>query len=212
MMRPQERVSTLTHFAGFLCAIAGTAYLLASAWGDTPKFVTLLIYGLAVIFLFASSSLYHAFKSAENDTSFLRKMDHLAIFFMIAGTYTPPTWEYLSGGWRIGILGAQWALVFFGIFFKFFYLNAPRAVSAGIYVAMGWLAIIPIHKFFIAMPLPMFLLFIAGGVAFTTGAVIYARKSPDPVPGTFGFHEIFHLFILAGAAIHYAAMLYLLPA
>ncbi|MBN2158221.1 MAG: hemolysin III family protein [Spirochaetes bacterium] len=211
-MRPQERASFITHFIGFLFAIAGTAYLLAHSWGDTHKFATLAVYGLAVIFLFASSSLYHAFKKTENDTGFFRKMDHFAIFLMIAGTYTPPTWEYLSGGWRIGILGAQWTLVLFGVFFKFFYLNAPRALSAGVYVAMGWLAVIPIHKFFIAMPLAMFLLFIAGGIAFTAGAVIYARKRPDPLPGTFGFHEIFHLFILAGAGIHFAAMLYLLPA
>jgi hemolysin III len=101
--------------------------------------------------------------------------------------------------------------VLFGVFFKFFYLSAPRFVSTGIYVLMGWLAIIPIHKFFIAMPAAMFGLFIAGGLAFTAGAVIYAFKKPDPCPGTFGFHEIFHLIILAGAAIQFAGMLFLLP-
>jgi hemolysin III len=212
MFKPNEPISFYTHFAGVMLSVAGTAYLLIRSYGNTPTFITLLIYCVSVMLLFTASSLYHALKSGENDNSIFRKLDHLAIFFMIAGTYTPPTCAYLTGGWLIGVLTAQWALVLFGVFFKFFYLSAPRFLSTVIYVLMGWLAIIPIHKFFIAMPIAMFALFIAGGLAFTAGAVIYAVKKPDPCPGMFGFHEIFHLFILAGASIQFAGMLFLLPA
>jgi hemolysin III len=211
MITPNEKVSFYTHFAGALAAAAGTAYLVYRSSGDAQVFVTMLIYGISVTLLFTASSMYHAFKRGENDTSIFRKLDHLAIFIMIAGSYTPPSWTYLTGGWLVFILTAQWALVLFGIFFKFFYLSAPRQISAGIYVLMGWLAVVPIHKFFMAMPIEIFLLFIAGGVSFTAGAIIYAFKRPDPCPGTFGFHEIFHLFILAGAALHYTAMLLMLP-
>jgi len=211
MIQPKEPISFYTHVAGVFFSIAGSAYLLIKSCGDRPRFLTLLIYCISVILLFTASSLYHAFKSGENDNTIFRKLDHLAIFFMIAGTYTPPTYAYLTGIWLIGILTAQWTLVLFGIFFKFFYLSAPRFLSTAIYMLMGWLAIIPIHKFFIAMPHVMFTLFIAGGLAFSAGAVIYATKKPDPFPGTFGFHEIFHLFILAGAAMQFAGMLFLLP-
>lgn len=210
MIKPAERVSFFTHCAGALAAAAGTVYLACRSCGNTPVFATMLIYGTSVTALFSASSLYHAFKTREDDTSAFRKLDHLAIFIMIAGTYTPPSWTYLEGGWRVFMLGAQWVLVLFGTGFKLFWLSAPRRLSAGIYVLMGWLAIVPIHKFFVAMPIEIFTLFIAGGVCFTAGAVIYALKKPDPFPGRFGFHEIFHLLILAGAALHYAAMIRIL--
>jgi hemolysin III len=212
MIKPKEPISFYTHFAGAMFSVAGAAYLLIKSCGDWPKFLTLLIYSVSVMLLFTASSLYHALKSEENDNSIYRKLDHLAIFFMIAGTYTPPSYAYLTGGWLIGILTAQWVLVLFGVFFKFFYLSAPRYLSTGVYVLMGWLAIIPIHKFYVAMPVTMFVLFIAGGLTFTAGAIIYAIKKPDPCPGIFGFHEIFHIFILAGAAIQFAGMLFLLTA
>jgi hemolysin III len=211
MIEPNEQISSYSHIAGACFFAAGTVYLLIISRGSAPLFLCLLVYGISVTMLFMASSLYHASKKEENDETILRKFDHIAIFFMIAGTYTPPTYAYLAGGWRVGILTAQWSLVLFGVLFKFFYLSAPRALSAGIYVLMGWIAIIPIYKFYAAMPTPVFFLFITGGVAFTTGAIIYAAKKPDPFPDRFGFHEIFHLFILAGAALHFRAMLFLLP-
>ncbi len=207
MVLPGERVSFYTHLLGALAAAAGTAYLAArSAW-DPVKLLLMLVYGAGTVFLFSASALYHASKRTDDGESFYRKLDHTAIFFMIAGTYTPPCWFYLDGAWRVAILSAQWGLVLFGVFFKFFYLSAPRVVSTGIYVLMGWIAVAPMHIFVSTMPGTIFALFMAGGAAFTAGAVIYALKRPDPAPGFFGFHEIFHLFILLGAGLHYVAML-----
>lgn len=209
MIPAKERISFQSHFIGALLAAAGAAYLLIKSGDDPAMFITLLIYGCSATFLFMASSLYHATKKEENDDSIYRKLDHLAIFLMIAGTYTPPSWFYLDGWWRTAIIAAQWTLVLFGIFFKFFYISAPRRLSTAVYVLMGWLAIIPIHRFFMAMPLPMFILMVSGGISFTAGAVIYALKKPDPLPGRFGFHELFHLFILAGAALQFAGMTYI---
>lgn len=207
----QDPVSFATHFAGALLALAGTLFFAFRGRYDRATLFSLLVYGASATFLFSASSLYHALKKEENGNSLLRKLDHIAIFFMIAGTYMPLCYVYLEGGWRWGIIIAQWSLVLFGLFFKFFWMGAPRALSAGIYILMGWIAVIPIHKFWNSMPAGLLGLILAGGLSYTAGAIIYARKSPDPVPGTFGFHEIFHLFILAGAAFHFAGIAAYVP-
>lgn len=206
MRHPREPIASYSHAAGAIFFIAGTAYLVALARGSIMLSLALVVYGLAAVFLFASSALYHAFKTGENESSVLRKLDHLAIFFMIAGTYTPVCYAYLDGGWFAGIIIAQWGLVLFGLFFKLLYLSAPRHLSTGIYVLMGWIVVIPMHKLYAVMPGEILTLIAAGGVSYTVGAVIYAIKRPNPRPGVFGFHEMFHLFILAGALLHFAAV------
>jgi hemolysin III len=204
--KAKEPVSFYTHFAGAVASAAGLVLLVTGKRESLAHLATSIIYGSTLVFLFTASSCYHAFKDEENGNSMLRKLDHLAIFLLIAGTYTPICYAYLSGGWRWGILIAQWGLVFFGVFFSLFYLSAPRIISTSIYVLMGWLLVIPIKKIIAAVPNEALLLIVSGGVAYTAGAVIYAVKKPDPVPGKFGFHEIFHLFILLGAALHFTAI------
>ncbi len=202
----KEPVSFYTHFAGAVASVAGVVLLVTGNMESLPRMVTSLIYGTTLVFLFTASACYHAFKHEENGHSTLRKLDHLAIFFLIAGTYTPICYTYLTGWWRWGILIAQWGLVFFGVFFSIFYISAPRIISTSIYVLMGWLLIIPIKKIIAAVPFDALVLIVLGGIAYTAGAVIYALKKPDPVPGRFGFHEIFHIFILLGAALHFTAV------
>ena len=130
-------------------------------------------------------------------------MDHIAIFVMIAGTYTPMAFIYLTGWWRLGILIAQWFLVLVGFVVKLLIINTPRWITILIYLLQGWMAILPIYFLFTQMPLSSFILMTLGGFAFTIGAIIYALKKPDPLPGVFGFHEIFHVLILVGAGLHY---------
>lgn len=206
MIQKNEAVSFYTHLGGALAFAAGTAVLAVRGFGDLPVFLALLVYGGSAVFLFSASSLYHAMKKKEDERSFYRKLDHLAIFFMIAGTYTPFCLVYLEGWWRAGILIAQWGLVLFGLFFKFFFIGAPRYVSVGIYVLMGWLAVIPAHKLYNAVPAGIMTFIVLGGLSYTAGAVIYGFKRPDPLPGRFGFHEIFHVLILAGAGFHFVAI------
>jgi hemolysin III len=150
-----------------------------------------------------ASAMYHAQKQEENAVNIWRKLDHVAIFFMIAGTYTPICYIYLDGAWFWSIMGVQWACVIAGFFFKVFYLRAPRIISPILYLIMGWIAIIPINIFWDQMSTLSFFLLFGGGVAYSIGAILYAIKKPNPVPGVFGFHEIFHIFILLGALLHY---------
>ena len=160
-------------------------------------------YGLAMIWMFTGSATYHATKKVENAANAWRKLDHIAIFFMIAGTYTPICYVYLDVYWRWSIIGAQWLLVLLGVFFKIFYMQGPRWLTVLIYVLMGWMVVIPLYQLLGTMPAISLWLLLAGGVAYTGGGLIYALKKPNPVPGFFGFHEIFHLLILIGAVLHY---------
>src|SRR5208337_2127287 len=150
---------------------------------------------------FSASFLYHSKKRAEDEQTLWRKLDHSAIFILIAGTYTPMCYIYLTGGMKWGILIAQWSLVFSGIIFKLIFINAPRFIGTVIYLIMGWIVIIPIKELFNTMPADSLTFLLAGGIAYTVGAVIYAVKKPN-LTGRVGFHEIFHFFIVAGAILH----------
>jgi hemolysin III len=201
-----EQISFYVHFAGFFAGIAGFFALTAQTTGLPGTRAVSIIYASSFIFLFASSSLYHYTKRVENGESFWRKLDHLAIFIMIAGTYTPFCYIYLGGAWKWSIIIIQWSLVGVGFFFKFFFINAPRRLNTAIYLAMGWIVIIPIKQFASAAPVYITVLLALGGLFYTVGAFIYSRKWPNPKPGFFGFHEIFHIFILLGAFSHYAGI------
>jgi len=136
-IRTQEVFNVYSHLAGVVAAAIGTVFLAVAASYSVSALITSLIYGLSVIFLFSASSLYHAFKQAENEVSLWRRMDRLAIFFMIAGTYTPVCYLYLDGAWRWSIIAIQWGLVAFGLVSQLFFPRAPRVFYAAIYLAMG---------------------------------------------------------------------------
>lgn len=205
-MKPTERISFYSHLAGALLFVPGTMLLLFLSRQTWPLTTVSAIYGLSVIFLFTASSLYHYFKKQEGEVSLWRKLDHFAIFVMIAGTYTPVAYVYLTGWLRLGILIFQWSLVLAGFFFKFFYLKAPRWIYTTIYLLMGWSAIFTIKPLLAAMSGGSIFLLFAGGISFTIGAVFYMLKKPVYSPH-FGFHEIFHFFILAGGIFHYLLVL-----
>ena len=200
-----ECFSCYSHLLGAVAALAGTLALAMSS--RSPELLAVsLIYGLSMTFMFSASALYHAFKTEEGGRGFWRRLDHLAIFFMIAGSYTPVCYVHLSGGWRWSILGVQWGLVVAGTVFKLFFVGAPRAVAAVIYLVMGWIVVIPLNQLLASVPSgDMWLIFLAG-IPYSAGGVIYAIKRPNPLPGVFGFHEIFHVLVVVGAGIHYVAM------
>jgi len=203
-IKTQESFNFYSHLTGVVAAVVGTVFLTLVASYSTSALITALIYGISVIFLFSASSFYHAFKKEENEVSFWRRLDRLAIFFMIAGTYTPICYLYLDGTWRWAMIAAQWGLVGFGLISQLFFPRAPRVFYAMIYLAMGWMAIIPIQQMAGKHdPVQVFLLF-AGGIFFTLGGLIYATKRPRLVPGIFSFHELFHIMVLLGFGFHYA--------
>lgn len=203
MILKKEKISFYTHFIAALCAIIGTVFLFTKTTNHPNSTTISLIYGISASLVFIASSAYHARKKIENDVSVWRKLDHFAIFVMIAGTYTPICLVYLKGTMCYAILIAQWTLVAFGAIFKFAFLKSPRILSTLIYLAMGWMAIIAFKGLLSNMPTSQLLFVLGGGIAYSIGAVLYALKKPVLVQNFFGFHEIFHILIIVGAALHY---------
>jgi len=222
---PTEQVNFWTHFAGFLAWIPFTLFLilvsfgvlrldpsfLPAGWGPVVSRWDLglvsLIYGLGAIFLFFCSAWYHRHKRQENENSLWRTLDHFAIFVMIAASYTPVVWIWFDEPWRTAILAFQWTVTLVGLGFKVFIKTAPRWVDPLLYVLMGWVAVVVIVPLYQRMPTMVFFDLLWGGAWYTIGAVIYAVKKPNPWPGRFGFHELFHVFILGGAMTHASMVL-----
>ena len=206
-MHIREPVNGATHFIGLLLAGAGTILLLRMAQGPN-ELLAFGVYGATLILLFGASTLYHTLTVPERRGRALRTLDHIAIYFLIAGTYTPVALVTLRGplGWTL--LAAVWLTALAGIPFKLFFLDAPVWLSTGTYLAMGYLALVAVVPIARAVSFRGLSWLIAGGVAYTIGAVVYARQRPDPFPGRFGHHEIWHLLVLAGSGCHFAFMLY----
>ncbi|PHR24072.1 MAG: hemolysin [Desulfotalea sp.] len=203
-----EKVAAYSHGGTIPVFVAATFILLYCSGGNTALQLAGLVYGLSGVFLFSSSFLYHANKRQENDRTLWRKFDHTAIFFLIAGTYTPLCLMYLDGPMKWSILGAQWGLVVAGTVFKFIFINAPRYIGTLIYVVMGWIVLIPVTTLMANMPRLSLALLVLGGGLYTLGAIIYGFKWPNPRPGFFGFHEIFHFFVSVGALLHLIMIVY----
>jgi hemolysin III len=136
-----------------------------------------------------------------------RKVDHAAIYGLIAGTYTPFCVNAFDGFWKWGMLGIIWSLAIIGIVVKVFYIRAPRWLNAGIYVVMGWLAVGAAGPMLAALPIWVLTWLIIGGVIYTLGAVVYITKIFNFKPGVFGFHEMWHIFVMLAAAAHFVAVL-----
>ncbi len=203
-VKAQELFNVYSHLAGMIAAVIGTIYLAVIAGDTASGLVTALIYGISVVFLFAASTLYHAFKKEENELSFWRKMDRLAIFFMIAGTFTPVCYFCLDEPYKWYMIAFQWALVGVGVISQIFFPRAPRKIYALIYLSMGWSALFTLRQMLANMSVSQSVFLFLGGVAFTLGGIFYALKRPRIVPGVFSFHELFHIMVLIGGVFHYA--------
>ncbi len=199
----RDPVSGLTHLGAAIAAAVGLVVLLYLGRGNTLKEVSLLVYGISLVLMFLASALYHMIKSRPEVIQRLRKFDHSAIYLLIAGTYTPICLHFFSGFWRWGLLGIIWGMALAGIGVKLFVIKAPRWVTAGIYLLMGWLAISAIREMLQSMPVSALVWLLVGGLFFTVGAVVYITKKPDFWPGIFGFHEVWHIFVILGCLSHF---------
>ena len=189
-----------------MAAVVGLVPLLRLCEGDPVKTVGMALFGGTAALLFLSSGIYHFLDLGEGGNRWLRRLDHGAIFLLIAGTYISPLIHTLDGAWRISMIAVVGGLALAGMVFKLAWLGCPRWLSAGLYLALGWVVVVPGHLILPRLPTAGLVWVSLGGLAYTVGAMIYARKKPDPLPGRFGFHEVWHLFVLAGAASHYAFM------
>lgn len=202
----REPVNGLTHLGGAIASAGGLVALLILGWQGIEKIISLLVYGVSLIGLFTASATYHLAKVKPATEQILRKIDHSAIFLLIAGTYTPFCIIAFTGFFRWGLLTIIWSIAAIGILVKVFWIGAPRWLNAVMYVMMGWLCISAVGQMTVALtPFAMGWL-IAGGIIYTLGAVVYATKLFNFVPGVFGYHEVWHIFVLLGAMAHFVAV------
>jgi hemolysin III len=202
-----ELMNGVTHGVGFLLSIAGLVVLvvLATSRGGARHIVACSIYGSTLIILYLASTLYHSV-SAPRAKPVLRLLDHIAIYLLIAGTYTPFTLLTLRGGWGWSLFGVIWGLALLGSAFKILFIGRFPKVSVVIYLAMGWMALVAVKPMLAALPTGGLWLILAGGAAYTVGVVFYAWES---IPH---HHAIWHVFVMLGSASHFfAVILYTLP-
>jgi len=199
------RLRGVSHAWAFWFALAAAAVLVVLAPSSKAR-VSALVYGTGLCALFAGSGLYHRWRWDPRWRPLLRRIDHSTIFLFIAASYVPVALLVLDGTVRVVVLVCAAAGAIGGIVLTVAWIDAPRGVTAGIYVALGWTAIIALPQLVDRLEAAPLVLLAAGGVLYTVGAVVYVTRRPDPWPRTFGFHEVFHVFVIAAALCHFVAM------
>jgi hemolysin III len=209
----KPRLRGVSHKWAFFVSLFLGAGLIVAA--DTPKAtLAVAIYAVSLSALFGTSALYHRVNwRRPNARRWMRRLDHSMIFLLIAGTYTPFALLVLHGTLATAILVAVWAGALAGTIVEMIWIEAPKWVTAIIYLSLGWVAIVAFPELWQELGVGGTLLVAAGGLLYTAGAVVYATQRPDPNPAVFGYHEVFHLFVIAAAALQFAAIaFYALPA
>ncbi len=202
---PFPRLRGVSHVVAFFLA-AGAALLAIAVAPDRRATVAVAIYGTGLVALFGGSALYHRWPGSARFKAVLQRIDHSTIFVFIAASYTPIALLVLHGPLAWVILIIAWTGAAAGIVLSFGWIEAPRRVKAGSYLALGWVALLALPELVTRLgPLPLGLL-AAGGVLYTVGAVVHTRQRPDPWPRWFGFHEIFHAFVIVAATAQYLAI------
>ncbi len=196
-----ERFNGFSHLFGALLAIAGAVVLIVmgATQGDAWKVVSFSIYGATLIMLYGCSTLYHSTRGRAKNI--FRKLDHSAIYLLIAGTYTPFTLVTLGGGWGWALFGVVWALAVFGIVQEFALRSQKRMLSLYLYIGMGWVAVIGVIPLINALSWAGFAWVVAGGVVYTVGTIFYFYDEKFK-----HWHGIWHLFVLGGSVLHYFAI------
>jgi len=206
----KEPVNALTHFVMFLAGLIGLGLLVWKGWGTTSGVAVGAIFGLSIVLLYGASTLYHWVRTTPQKEKILRKLDHISIYLLIAGTYTPVLYYGLEGLWRWIMLAVIWVLSSIGAVMKVWLVDLPRVLTAAFYLILGWLAVIPFGQLVHSLAKPALVLMVAGGLAYTVGAVIYATKIFNFIPERFGFHEVFHIFVGLGTLLHLMIFLFVL--
>ena len=202
--------SAITHFIGMLMAIFAAIPLLiqASREQDSVYLISLTVYAVSMVLLYAASTTYHTFDISKKVNTILKKIDHMMIFVLIAGSYTPICLLVLGGrmGWIL--LAIVWGFAIAGILIKAFWVFCPKWVSSVLYIGMGWTCVLAFTQLLNSLSPAAFGWLLAGGIIYTVGGVIYALKLPifNRKHKNFGSHEIFHLFVMGGSLCHFVVM------
>ena len=199
------RLRGLLHAYAFWFAVVAACVLVAIA-PDAQARLAAAIYGVGLCALFAASGLYHRWRWSPRWKPLLRRLDHSTIYLFIAASSTPVALLVLEGTLQVVVLASVWAGAALGILFALAWIDAPRLLVAGTYLAIGWAGAVAVPKLLAEVGVAAFMLFLVGGILYSVGATVYAARRPDPWPRTFGFHELFHLLVIAAAVAHFIAM------
>lgn len=207
----KPRLRGLIHAAAFVAALPLGLVLIFEP--DTTRGrLAALVFAATIAAMFGASALYHSPNWPERPRRWLRRVDHAGIYGLIAGTYTCFGLLVVKGNWRPVVLGIVWIGAFVAIVFKFAWLDAPKWISVAIGIVLGWVGVIVFPQLLDEIGLGGVLLILAGGLFYTVGALVYALRRPDPYPSVFGFHELFHVFVIAAVACQYTAVaVFVLP-
>ena len=206
--------SALTHFIGWLMALFAAVPLILRAWTapDRIYVLSLTIFAVSMLLLYAASTLYHSLDINEKINKRLKKLDHMMISVLIAGTYTPVCLLALPKRVGYPLLLTVWGIAIGGIILKAFWVTCPKWISSVLYISMGWTCVLAFTNLLNSLTKASFLWLLAGGIIYTVGGIIYALKLPlfNSRHKNFGSHEIFHLFVMGGSTCHYVLMYLLL--
>lgn len=206
----REPGSAITHFIGMMMAVFAMVPLLIKAGisSGEKSFVAMLIFMLSMILLYGASAMYHSVNLEGKYLRIFRKIDHMMIFVLIAGSYTPVCLIVLGGKQGYTLLTVVWSIAIVGMLVKAFWITCPKWFSSLIYIAMGWVCVFVFGELLDSLPFSAFMWLLAGGLIYTAGGIIYALKLPifNSKHAYFGSHEIFHLFCMAGSACHFVFM------
>ena len=206
----REPGSAITHFIGCMMDLFASVPLLikagVSAGGRT--FTAMLIFMLSMVLLYGASATYHSVNLSGKPLRIFRKIDHMMIFVLIAGSYTPVCLIVLGGKEGVTMLTVVWSIAIAGMLIKAFWITCPKWFSSIIYIAMGWVCVFVFRELLHTLSVPAFCWLLAGGIIYTVGGIIYALKLPifNAKHANFGSHEIFHLFVMAGSICHFIFM------
>ena len=202
--------SAITHFIGMMMAIFAAIPLLIKAAHEPGRIyiISITVYAVSLILLYAASTTYHTFDRSYKVNTTLKKLDHMMIFVLIAGSYTPICLLVLGGKTGIILLSIVWGIALVGILIKGFWVYCPKWVSSVLYIGMGWTCVLAFTQILNSLSPAAFGWLLAGGIIYTIGGIIYALKLPifNNKHKNFGSHEIFHLFVMAGSACHFVVM------
>jgi hemolysin III len=189
----------------FVVAVALGVVLIQDADGLRPR-VAAIAFAVSVAAMFGASALYHRVNWSPRPRRWMRRLDHAMIYGLIAGTYTPFGLLVLHGSWRVVVLAVVWAGAAAAVVLKLAWVDAPKWLAAVIGISLGWVGVIVAPQIVSRIGVSGFILLLAGGVAYTAGAVVYALRRPDPLPTLFGYHEIFHALVIAAVALQYSVV------
>jgi hemolysin III len=206
-MRP--RLRGVFHQYAFFASLLLGAVLVVGSSGPAER-TSAIVFATALAAMFGISALYHRITWRPRTRLWMRRLDHAAIYLLIAGTYTPFALLALTDVWRWTILPVVWGGALVAIVLKLAWVDAPKWLAVAIGIALGWIGVVALPQLWAHAGLTGVALLLAGGILYTGGAIVYARRRPDPVPAVFGYHELFHALVIAAAACQYAAVAFVL--